>query len=104
MKVFVKNGTIVSAGEQYQGDICIEDGVISQIGKGFPREFRPPEHRPGSAQSAFHTVPTSFIPPSPVRAYTAFCPCLPHQITEPVCHTWPPAVLLSAPPPAFRKP
>ena len=33
MKVFVKNGTIVSAGEQYQGDICIEDGVISQIGK-----------------------------------------------------------------------
>lgn len=33
MKVFVKNGTIVSAGEKYQGDICIEDGVISQIGK-----------------------------------------------------------------------
>lgn len=32
MKVFVKNGTIVSSGERYQGDICIEDGVVLQIG------------------------------------------------------------------------
>ena len=32
MKVFVKNGTIVSETGQYQGDLCIENGVISQIG------------------------------------------------------------------------
>lgn len=32
MKVFVKNGTIVSETGRYQGDLCIENGVISQIG------------------------------------------------------------------------
>lgn len=32
MNTLIKNGTIVSAGESYQGDILIENGVISCIG------------------------------------------------------------------------
>lgn len=33
MKKIIKNGTIVTAADTYKGDICIEDGVITQIGE-----------------------------------------------------------------------
>jgi dihydropyrimidinase len=38
MRALVKNGTIVTALDQIQGDILIEDGVVSAIGKGLPAE------------------------------------------------------------------
>ncbi|MFL6554788.1 MAG: dihydropyrimidinase, partial [Bacillus sp. (in: firmicutes)] len=32
MKKIIKNGTIVTAADTYQGEILIEDGKITQIG------------------------------------------------------------------------
>ena len=38
MRALVKNGTIVTALDQFQGDILIEDGVVSAIGKSLPSD------------------------------------------------------------------